>query len=281
MIQETPHSIANYVSLMRQQYTGAFLILEGSNDGKLLENYVDNENCQIKVARGKERVLSVLQILNSRKVSGVLGIVDADFDRIEQSLPNIDNIVSPEFHDLDVVLIRSPAMLSVLKEYGSVNKIQELTRDPINFLDDAARPLANLRLYSLRRCLRLKFNGVDYGSFVDRTSLEPNQAKMVDRVMDNSQNHFDGIPDVVADLNVIERQGYPEHEMCTGRDLLEILSIALKKKIGSVTNHTLITADELRRYFRMSYDRSMFESSDLYKSIRLWENRAKSFKILK
>ena len=281
MLYRSPHAIANHIRMMRSQRVCAWLVVEGSNDRQFFLEYIDPDNCSIQIAQGKENVLEVLRILNTDQFNGVLGIVDADFDRIDQHTRRVRNLVSPEFHDLDVLLIRSDALNSVLREYGSENKLKQLSKDPLQSLSEATFPIAALRIYSKRKNLRLKFQGLDFGDFVDRTTLRMNSNELVRRVMVNSQNHFAAVPQAVALLQEIEQQGYPDHEMCSGKDLLETLSIALKKKFGSVTNHTWITADQLRKYLRMSFNESMFQSTELYGAVRHWERRVGVFTILK
>src|SRR5260370_1220949 len=104
-----PHHIANEIRLKRTQHLGSFLLVEGSDDSRFLKRFVDSRQCQVVVAHGKDTLIRAIGILENQNVGGVLGVIDADFDRLEGTAPSSTNIVSAECHDIEAMLIRSPA----------------------------------------------------------------------------------------------------------------------------------------------------------------------------
>ncbi len=267
MTRENPHAIANYIRMMRSRFEGVFLVVEGYHDSQLLRQFVHENNCKLKIAHGKAEVLQVLGILNDYQTTGVLGIIDADFDRIECQCRAVENVVSPECHDMDAMLVQSGALRSILINYGSPDKLGALAHDPLSELYEGARKIAALRLYSERNGLRLKFNGIRYSRFVDSVTLQVNIPQLVQVVANNSQNTQIDIPNIVSEINMIQQQGYSDVETCAGRDLISLLSIGLRRRFGSVKNHNIVAPDEIRKYLRMGFHRSEFEVSQLYSSI--------------
>ena len=80
------HRLANKIRMLRSQQTSACLILEGTTDKKFYQNYgVDSQNCHIEIAGNKENAVQAIAVLDKDNFTGVLAIVDADFDRLEGS----------------------------------------------------------------------------------------------------------------------------------------------------------------------------------------------------
>ena len=117
----TPNRIANKIRLLRTQYTGSFLIAEGDTDTRVWENLVDSTKCCVENAFNKDNAVKVLNILEQANFAGVLAVVDADFDILEKTVPLSRNLLLTDTHDLETMLLKSPALEKVLREqYGSV-----------------------------------------------------------------------------------------------------------------------------------------------------------------
>ena len=123
-MNQTGDSIANEVLLVRDNYNGPVLLLEGETDVKFFCRFVENPEMQIISAWDKQNVLDAVDILESEnKVLGVLGIVDADFGHVDGSLPASRNIVVTDVHDVEMLIIKTKAFSAVLREFGSKNKV--------------------------------------------------------------------------------------------------------------------------------------------------------------
>jgi fructose-1-phosphate kinase PfkB-like protein len=125
----TPDRVANQIRLRRSTFLGAFLLVEGSSDKVFYERFIDKTVCELVIVAGKPsskiRVMTVLRILEDSSFHGVLAIVDADFDRLETSAHHSPNLLRTDTHDLETMLIDSPALDKVIAEFGSEEKIAE------------------------------------------------------------------------------------------------------------------------------------------------------------
>ncbi|MDJ1179813.1 DUF4435 domain-containing protein [Roseofilum sp. BLCC_M91] len=105
--QLTPDREANAIRLKRQTFTGAFLLVEGGSDKKFYQRFT-HKNCEIEVVSGKpsskQRVIQVLQILENDNFAGILAIVDADFDRLDNLEFSSPNLLRTDTHDLETML---------------------------------------------------------------------------------------------------------------------------------------------------------------------------------
>src|SRR5262245_66524444 len=103
-----------------------FALVEGQDDKGFVERHT---NCHGIIAHGRPNVLAAVDILGRHpSFPGVLGIVDADFSRLEGQVAFGPNILVTDFHDMEVALLVSPALYHVLNEIGDVERISTFVR---------------------------------------------------------------------------------------------------------------------------------------------------------
>ena len=190
MIHQRAVEIADEIRLTRSQHSGSFLVVEGRDDRLFMQNFTDRSACNIVVAEGKENVCTVVSILDDDNFTGVLGLIDADFDRIENVQSRGPNILMPEYHDLETMLLCSSALDRVLAEFGSQEKLATFEEEVLEGLLSRALPLGYLRLYSARKSLNLRFDGMTYSAWVDRASFDVR----IDRLINEVKNRYSKMP---------------------------------------------------------------------------------------
>ena len=278
MNSRRPVVIANTIRQKREAHEGCFLVVEGRDDRLFFEQFTDAAACHIQVAEGKEKVVEVIRILEDDNFPGVVGVIDADFDRIEGHKRGSTNLILLETHDLEALLIQSPALDRVLVEFGSREKIETFGRDIRETLIEAALPIGCLRLHSRRTELRLQFQGLKYASCVDLDSLTIDRQSLVQEVKNRSQ-----LPELSSDelqqaIRVLEHSGQEPWQVCSGDDLVSILAVGLRKVLG--TNST-VRNEELCRSLRLAYEASDFANSQLIGELQNWVERNPGFRILR
>jgi hypothetical protein len=275
--------IANDIRLRRSQHRGTFVIVEGRNDRVLYEWFFDVQQCQFVIADGKEKVCEVLRILDADGFRGVLGIVDADFDLLDQIPVSSVNVVRGDCHDLEAMLVRSPALDRVLREFGREGKIQRFVsqagREIRHVLLAAATPLGYLRWHSLRSDLRLRFDGLLFSRFVDMATLTADRTTLIATVKNHSQRQELNSHALGLAIRGIEDPTHDPWQLCNGHDLVEVLSIGLRRAIGS-QSAAAVRVEEIERALRLAYEAVDFAACALYRTIREWEQRNYPFRIL-
>lgn len=274
-----PAAKANEIRMKRSQHMGSFLLVEGRDDRLFMEPFIGSA-CKIEVAQGKDNVCAVIEILEHDNFRRALGMVDADFDRIEGKQDRGLNIVMPEGHDLETMLILSPALDRILVEFGSSEKLEVFPEDVRKALFARALPLGRLRLYSFQHHLDLKFHGMNYAKWIDRKSFQPSIPKLIRTVRDHSQRHDLPEHSLEAGIREMANAGYHPREICNGTDLIEILAIGLRGRLGN-NSATAVRGDVLRYSLRLAYAEQSLWHSDLGKAIRNWESRSRDFQVLR
>lgn len=271
----TDDRIANKIRLRREVSSSTFLLVEGSSDKVFYERFVDNAACELEIAVGKLRVINVLEILDKSNFCGVLGIVDADFDRLESLSHNSPNLLLTDTHDLETMLINSPALDKVLREFGSEDKISKFGTDVRTALVEAGMLIGYLRWISQRDRLNLTFSGIKYSKFIKEQNLQLDELGLIQEVKNKSQASFDN-KEIQQRIAEQKNDCHDCWQVCCGHDLVEILSLGLRKAIGTMKPSD-IEPDNLERSLRLAYEDVYFRQTQLYHNICKWERENAPF----
>ncbi len=280
MTHQYATEIATEIRLTRSQHSGSFLVVEGRDDRLFMEGFICRAACRIMVVQGKQNVCEVVRILDNDNFDGVLGLVEADFDRIEGVPARGPNIVMPEYHDLETMLLCSQALDRILVEFGSQDKIDDFGENVLDALISRALPAGYLRLHSARNSLNLRFDGMAYSAWVDRASFEARTDRLINEAKNRSQRQNLSSNALETAIRQLENAGFHPREVCNGADLIEILSIGLRSKLGN-KSPSEVRADILRRSLRLTYTEQEFSMSNLGKDIASWEALGVGFQVLR
>ena len=280
MPPRSPDVLVDSIVLKRQIHKGCFLVVEGIDDLRFFNKFVDHEACRITEARGKENVIEVVSILEKESIRGIVGVIDADFDHIEGNRRPSENIIVLDTVDLEALLIRSPALDAVLAEWGSTKKIVEFGKDIREVLLDAAVWVGCLRLYSSRTQSKFRFRGLKYKKIIDIQSFSLDVVCLVSEVLNRSQKPNLSTEDIVEELKRIHLALKNYWLVCLGKDMVNILAFALKRKVGS-NRAKNIKSESISSDLRQSYHRNDLDKSKLGNDLYEWESRNQPFQILK
>ncbi len=280
----TPNSIANDIRMRRSLFKGTFIIVEGDTDQRFFKGFVDENLCQIVSAHEKDKAISVLEILDDSKFDGVLAIVDADFWRIDGFECLKANLFLTDTHDLETMILHSPALEKLINERGSTNKIDALAKksgkNVRQILLDAGVPIGYLRWISGKECFYLKFEGLEFGKFIDDSTLLIDITEMIKTVKNKSQKHDLDAECIEKSIQELIDNNYDFWDVCCGHDLTNILSLGFRKALGSY-NAKEVTVDIIERELRLAYEKRFLLETNLYKLLKAWEESNHKFRIFK
>ena len=281
-MRQTVYSIVNTARMMRTQYTGTILIVEGSTDKRVYGRLVSETECRLIHATGKDKAIGALKLLENGGFDGVLTIVDADFQRLDGVELDSSNLLMTDSHDLETMILHSDALDNVLSEFGSARKIEKLGRPLREILLECGLPIGYLRWLSspTKDDLSLKFKELSFDKFVDEKTLCVDVDNLIRELKTNSK-------DSALDYNVTKLKvmtlmgaGHDPWQVCSGHDLVLILSIGLRNIFGNSRRGKTVTSDQVDGMMRLAYNYSHFRSTGLYNSIRDWEKSNPSYVVL-
>ncbi|MBD2579751.1 DUF4435 domain-containing protein [Oscillatoria sp. FACHB-1406] len=270
---------ANAIRMRRSTFSGTFLLLEGHSDKVFYDRFIDRDICVSIVLNGKVRVIEVLEILENSSFPGILAIVDADFDRVENVNRASPNLLLTDTHDIETLLLDSPALDKVLLEFGSEEKIAKFGRDIKTVLIEAALPIGCLLLVSKIDGLNLKFEGIGFSKFIDEKTLRVNELKLIQEIKNKSQLPALSTEGLQQKLTAQKSLCYDCLQICCGHHLVEILSFSLRRTLGSAKADDVKT-DYLERSLRLAYEATYFYTTGIYRSVQIWETNNQPFRVL-
>ncbi|MEZ2231344.1 DUF4435 domain-containing protein [Microcoleus sp.] len=277
-----PSYIANQIRLLRNQpkFTEhSFLIAEGDTDARVWKNLVDSTKCRVEIAHNKDNAVKVLNILERDNFAGVLGVVDADFDILEGTVPLSPNLLFTDTHDLETMLLKSPALEKVLLEHGSEAKIKSFGKDVRQTLLESARIIGYLRWASLKFDYCLRFEDLAFNKFINKETLALNESDLMKAVKNNSQQPGLNETEVKTKMDSLKTNAHDMWYICCGHDMIAILSIALCKALGSC-NSKQVEPNVLEINLRLAYESGHFRLTKLYIAIQTWEQTNQPFQVL-
>lgn len=261
----------------------SFIVVEGVTDLRLYSKFVDDALCNIIIADSKQNVKACIVACNEESIEGIIGIVDADFSRLEKTEEEIPNLFMTDTHDLECMLLNSPAYEDIVKEYVNINKYARFegrSQDRVrNILLKNAAVIGYLRWCSLQENLGLNFSMLEFNLFINPHTLELNIENLIKQVLVRSRKiNAIEVEDLVNKVNTLSLKEEDLWQICCGHDLIEILAIGFVNIFGDYNAKNLF-AGQLEGSFRLAYTRSYFEMTALYKRLIAWQNSNNHFMI--
>jgi hypothetical protein len=283
------HSISNEIRMLRTVFEGSFLIVEGDLDKRVFQNFIEPQNCQIKSVTypcnsNKEEVIKIIQILNDdENFTGAIGIIDLDFGILEELEMVVENIFSTDFHDLECLIFDSQALEKVLAEFGSEQKINNFDRNVRETLFEIGSFVGYLRWISLSDELNLTFEGLDFTKFIDKNTLQFDLNKFITAVKNKPipQRYDINNEQITQQINNLALQNHDKKQIACGKDLVEILSLALQRVLGTKSNENPIDSIRIGSGLRLAYDFEFFATTNLYQNVKIWESENIPFRVFR
>lgn len=271
-------TVANDVRMRRTAFKGSFVLVEGRSDQKLYVKFVDAAQTQVLVCRTRDEVIHAIQILNADLFQGALGILDADFDRIEAKPPAHDNMFFTDGHDAEMMMLNSvEAFKSLMSEFGSPDKHRAWAKTSapplLNHLCVEAAKVGALLLYSLREKEGLDFgsfkNGLKFNDFTSEPSLVIDTDLLIKQVLNKSRRQHAPVEPIQAAVDSILANNYPIIDLARGHDLIDVLCFALRKVVGSC-DQIEASGQNLESHLRVAYSADSFKQTQLFQKISVW-----------
>ena len=272
-----PGSLAAEVKMTRMLHSGSFLIVEGRDDRKLWLALCRND-CDVVDGEGKNNVVGCIQKLDDEDFRGALGVTDDDYDSLMGKTLVSRNLVATETHDLECLLIRSPALERVLAEFGAPEKIDEFEKasgvDVRTALLDRALRFGRLRWAALKFELDINRDAIRVARFVSTETWEVDYDGLIRATLDGSSESENSLRGYVESL--------PDADpwiIAQGHDMVRILRMGLRQALGEIPNS--IGPEQISSVLRAGFHSEHLYCTVLGKSVRNWEAFNPAYPVLK
>lgn len=261
---QTPVTVANQVSMLRASMKGVILLVEGDLDVRLYRRFaLPIPHSRTILCQGKPVLLEAMDILAGRRVRGVLGVCDADFDRI-LGIAAPANIAYTDFHDSEVMIACSEALALVVGEVMGSLMPSEIVPTKRDLLMGFAASVGRVRIWSKETEAHLTFRGIDAGSFLSSGAFDLDG--YCSAVLDNGPSAgYD-----LASLLEVARNHRSQAEiteLAVGHDFVSLLDahIAIERAESRMGSRVLGSM------MRLAFDSACFRKTNLCRAIVAWE----------
>lgn len=269
------HSVANEIRLSRTvRKAASALLVEGSKDARVFRNLVNDDACDVVQTEGKRNALGALNVLRKSKHVGALVIVDSDFSRLDGQLILDPDVICTEDHDIEAMLLKSPAPEKVMIEYDL--KVDAFGKELSVSLAKGVMPLGYARLSSIKYKLGLDFKDLDYSKFLAGPPPTIDQNRLALELLAKNPHCKLNVKDLIGLQDRLVDSKHDCWQVSCGHDMTKALSQMLARKFGRE-----ITSWTVERQLRLSYHPSDFVGTALHKEIKGWEARNGTYRILK
>jgi hypothetical protein len=228
-------------------------------------------------------VVEAILELDRTDFKGALAIADADYTVLDRQPSPSPNLLVTDHHDVETMLIASPALEHVLRELGKEESIVQFERERgiavRAHLAALARPIGYLRWLSSRNAWSLRFEALQFERFVRDKTLVLDELALLETLRNPAGHAIPESKQVQAALSALIEPAHDVWHVCCGHDLVVLLSLGLRKLWGSNADAE-VKPERLERELRLAYESAYFLATNLYAAIRVWESRNAPFRVL-
>ncbi|WP_274563233.1 DUF4435 domain-containing protein [Streptomyces spiramyceticus] len=266
----TPDTIANQVSMLRLSMRGPIVLVEGKTDTRVYKRFfLPTPHVRLIYCNGKPVLREAMAKLRARRDdTGVLGICDADYDRILQRRAG-ENVFYADLHDAETMICYSDAFGRVHEELFDQESSSAEFQRVRDALFTIAAKIGAIRLWNEENKASLKFTGLDAGNYLtDRQQFDI--AGYVAALLENSLSAR-----VASNLllDIAERcNSLAVAEVASGHDFCALL--AAEVSITRASDKFTILPQAVEAMLRLSFDDASFSKTELALNLSQWEQSA-------
>ncbi len=276
----TPTDIANEISMLASSGKDTVLVVEGITDSRLYSKFSDNDKVKVVIGHSKSNVRKAVdECWHNRKITSVVGIVDADLDRI-QGRKRTPPIFQTDYRDLEIMMMSSPALGDVLSEYADTEALEAFRNKYGPVFDaviSACYPIGLLMHISEEHRLSLCFKNLNFDNFIDQRSLRIDKKRLIDDIVSCTTNPRINKKKLLDILLVESSKGHNPEDYARGHDAVDVLLVGLRCNFGSFNCKT-IRSGELSGSLRLAFNDHYFANTNLYGDTDKWAKK-KCFKL--
>jgi len=265
--------IAAHVRFVRQVHKGTIVVVEGEKDDRVLSRFVDGAKCTVEISFGKANAIAALDLLEDEGFPGVVAVVDADFDRIHNNQHALSGLILTDGHDIDVVILKSPALRTFLREYADGAKLRALGEDWQSKVYDlvlsGAAPIAYCRAISSAETLMLDFKDLSF-DFINAATLDCDLEKLLNEIYASSPVARCTKDELRTKFDTEKAKNHNLFQLVNGHDAASVLGVALREILSNKPRHHT-WGSMVESSLRLAFDFAAFKTTKIFDDLRKWE----------
>lgn len=259
--------VANEVSMLRTSMRGPIVLVEGDTDTRLYRKFMlPAPHVRLTHCDGKPVLIETMEILQRRRIRQIMGICDADFDRIIGE-GAVANVFRADLHDAEMMIVHTASFRHVCEELYDTTLNDDAFQTRRDELLGIAARIGAVRMWNNIDHVRLSFRTVDPGEFLGEDG-EFSDTDYVSRLLEVSTVAGVSIDRVLAIMQG-NRGAVTDGELASGHDFAALLD----RDAAIKAQRDRYGGDVVEKMLRLSFDVASFSSTDLVTQLRRWEER--------
>lgn len=269
-----PVNIFNNIKMgLNHQQAKNYVCVEGSTDLNLFRNFINTSKFTIKPVNGKKNLIDVMNLvfLDPDFLSlkdKIFGIADADFDHINNLFISrfSKNIYITDFHDIEIMMIESQSLDSLICEFTSQDNIDindnfvQATRDIIY---GSINQVGLLRYINDINQFNLNFSAIKIQNYATLNVINniENISIDIDRLINDlciKSTNYNGNSNSIKQLLVsFQNQNFNKLQLLSGHDFTQMLAFYFNSS-NSFSNKNY-NQDSIESMLRIGFHKSIFQ----------------------
>lgn len=268
------------------------VVVEASSDENIFAKFFD-QNCVFFCFNGRERALQTMEQVNNSQIGEVLAVLDADFDRILNSLTTSPNIFYSDCHDVEMMMINSEAWENIVAHHasttvpknGTESKLAKFEKDSgkslLENLLDCVFALGCMKFMNHTEKLELRFKSfhkgkykyLDYSKFINKRSLSVDIDGLKKEVENKSekQGFFKNNREFEIQFQNLLATQFDLWNLCNGHDVMNVLSLALEEAVGNKKSGNKVSGESLEEFLAIGFRFTDFRKTSLFQELSTFE----------
>lgn len=257
----------------------AQLILEGVTDIKRFGKFI-SDNCSIVNCGGKEKLKKLIELTNCHSIPGVLFLLDADFDAIENRKLCYDHVIYSDTHDFDLDMILSGVISDIIFEYSKLSMTEiEIQKDYIiNWHFDVLLPISCAKLACASGDIDVSLAKVDWVDAYSGGKI--NVPKYAAKALKKKTPNNEMINDFMQKIENNIQSKYDKWQITNGHDFCTLFGIYIQENYNGI-HREFCSGKAIETQIRLAFNDYYFSKTDVYNSIRKWERDNAGYRVLK
>lgn len=271
------HDIASEIRLERQVHKGSFLLVEGTTDVKRFHPFLDHDKCSTVNCYGKKNLIDAIVLLYEDGFPGILGLADADFDRVTQSIFEHEGLRYSAAHDFDADWACDSSLEKYLLQAGNPHKCAEfggVTKIGAE-LRAGLKSLSVLRYLNQYQSLGYKLQCLRRERFIQSMAVDLDL--LIDDVFYNRTATQK--PELKALVIAHSARDHDLFQLTSGHDLMCALGLAMRETLSN-RKDAQTWGREVELHFRLLFGDEEFRRSSIFSALRAWEEDNAPYVIL-
>lgn len=274
-VTRTIGDVVSEILMSRTAFAGSFFVLEGDSDSKFFSRRLAKDHSQIVIAGGKPTVCGAVMGAYHMGQSGILGVIDDDYDSICGIPTPTAHIVRTDARDIESLLLRSAALELVIHELGDHAKIAAFeAAEGITVREALVRRgliFGKLRLLDKQNGWKFNFDNLSPGRFADTPNWAIDEFAVITHFSAELKLAPNALTNFLATISVTD-----PFVILHGRDTVNILAMGLRSKLGNHQHRV----EQVNQMLHLAFDDAMASACPLFQQIRSWEAANVPYRVL-